>query len=65
MNVYTEKKNKVPVEYAPKWDLKTQGMDYDGIKASIDQRANEGSMFIDELMEEDFLQSKLGFPSNA
>lgn len=65
MNVYTEKKNGVPLEYSPKWDLKTQGMDYNGIKASIDQRAGEGSLFIDELLEPGFLQAKLGFPDNT
>jgi hypothetical protein len=35
MNVYTEKADQTPVEYAPLWDLKTQGMDYNGIKQSV------------------------------
>jgi dienelactone hydrolase len=65
MGVYTEKEDKTPIDYAPLWDLATQGMDYDGIKKSTVIKEEEFKEFIDELETPGYLQKKLRFPDGV
>lgn len=65
MNMYTEKADGTPLVLNLCWDMAKLGMDYTGIKKSIDIKVAETSDFITELSEPDFPQKKLGFPSSV
>jgi predicted dienelactone hydrolase len=65
MCMYTERADGTPLVLNLLWDLAKLGMDYTGIKKSIDIKVAETSEFITEMSEPGFAQKKLGFPANV